>query len=73
LSLVYPEDDPRLKYELTRLRESLPDEVPVLVGGRAMPAYREALENMGAVPIEDLAQLGSTLDGLRRPAKRANR
>ena len=73
LSLVYPEDDPRLEPELTRLRESLPAEVPLLVGGRAMPAYREALENMGAVPIENLVHLGSTLDGLRRPAKKANR
>jgi MerR family transcriptional regulator, light-induced transcriptional regulator len=73
LSLVYPEDDPRLEHELTRLRESLPAEVPLLVGGRAMPAYREALENVGAVLIENLVHLGSTLDGLRRPAKKANR
>ena len=73
LSLAYPEDDPRLEHELARLRESLPAEVPLLVGGRAMPAYREALENMGAVPIENLVHLGSTLDGLRRPAKKGNR
>jgi MerR family transcriptional regulator, light-induced transcriptional regulator len=73
LSLVYPEDDPRLGHELTRLRESLPAEVPLLVGGRAMPAYRAALENMGAVPIENLVHLGSTLDDLRRPAKKAKR
>ena len=73
LSLVYPEDDPQLAVELARLRESLPAEVPLLVGGRATPAYCEALENLGAVPIENLLHLGSTLDGLRRPAKKANR
>ena len=73
MSLVYPEDDPRLEHELTRLHESLPDEVPLLVGGRAMPAYREPLESMGAVLIENLVHLGSTLDGLRRPAKKAKR
>ncbi|MBE0540666.1 MAG: MerR family transcriptional regulator [Verrucomicrobia bacterium] len=58
LSLVYPEDDPRLEGELTLLRESLPAEVKLLTGGRAMPAYREALEKVGALPIENLAQLG---------------
>jgi methanogenic corrinoid protein MtbC1 len=73
LSLVYPEDDPQLEGELKRLREALPAEVALLVGGRAMPAYRAALENLGAVLIENLAHLGLTLDGLRRPAKKAKR
>jgi DNA-binding transcriptional MerR regulator/methylmalonyl-CoA mutase cobalamin-binding subunit len=73
LSLVYPEDDPRLEGELTLLRESLPGDVKLLAGGRAMPAYREALEKVGALPIENLAQLGSTLDNLRKPARKAKR
>jgi DNA-binding transcriptional MerR regulator/methylmalonyl-CoA mutase cobalamin-binding subunit len=73
LSLVYPEDDPRLAGELTRLRESLPTEVPLLVGGRALSAYRQALQETGALPIENLAQLGTTLDNLRKPAKKAKR
>ena len=73
LSLVYPEDDPRLAGELTRLRESLPAEVPLLVGGRAQLAYLDALREAGAIPIEGLAQLGTTLDILRKPAKTAKR
>jgi DNA-binding transcriptional MerR regulator/methylmalonyl-CoA mutase cobalamin-binding subunit len=73
LSLVYPEDDSRLEGELTRLRRSLPDEVKLLVGGRAMPAYREALEKVAALPIENLAQLGEALDHLRKPARAAKR
>lgn len=73
LSLVYPEDDPRLTGELTRLRASLPTEVKLLVGGRAMPAYRDVLEKIGAVGIESLTHLGSTLDDLRKPAKKAER
>jgi DNA-binding transcriptional MerR regulator/methylmalonyl-CoA mutase cobalamin-binding subunit len=73
LSLVYPEDDPGLAGELTRLREFLPAEVPLLVGGRAMPAYRKLLENIRAVPLENLADLGSALDDLRKPAKKAKR
>lgn len=71
LSLVYPEDDPRLEEQLTLLRQSLPPEVRLLVGGRAMPAYREALEKIGALPIENLAQLGATLDSLRKPVRKS--
>jgi DNA-binding transcriptional MerR regulator/methylmalonyl-CoA mutase cobalamin-binding subunit len=73
LSLVYPEDDPDLASELARLRDCLPAEIRLLAGGRAMPAYRDALEKVGALPIENLAQLGSTLDDLRKPMKRLKR
>ncbi len=73
LSLVYPEDDPRLESELTRLHESLPPEVMLLVGGRAMPAYHEVLEKIGATQVKDLAHLSSALDELRRPAKKIKR
>jgi hypothetical protein len=57
LSLVYPEDDPRLDGELTRLHESLPPEVLLLVGGRAMPAYQDVLVKIGATQVKDLSQL----------------
>jgi hypothetical protein len=73
LSLVYPQDDPGLPGELIRLRKSLPAEVELLAGGRAMPAYRDVLEKIGALPIENLAQLGSTLDDLRKLARKAKR
>lgn len=68
LSLVYPEDDPRLEGELARLRNLLPADIAVLAGGRAMPAYSEVLTKIGAVQISDLSHLGSVLEGLRRPA-----
>lgn len=73
LSLVYPEDDPRLEAELTRLRELLPPDVTLLVGGRAMPAYRQALDQIGALPMKDLAHFCATLDELRKPARRRAR
>jgi hypothetical protein len=38
-----------------------------------MPAYRDALEKVGALLIEDLAQLGSALDNLRKPARKSKR
>jgi len=73
LSLVYPEDDPRLEGELTLLREALPPEVTILAGGRAMPAYRDALEKIGASQMNDLMHLCSALDDLRKPAKKVKR
>jgi MerR family transcriptional regulator, light-induced transcriptional regulator len=68
LSLVYPEDDARLAGELTLLRELLPSAVALVVGGRALPAYRATLEKIGAVAVETLGQLGQALDDLRKPA-----
>jgi DNA-binding transcriptional MerR regulator len=73
LSLVHPENDPRLEGELTRLRELLPVEVSLLVGGRAMPAYCGALEKIGALQIKDPPHSSSILDELRQPAKKASR
>ena len=73
LSLVYPEDDPRLATELTAVRQALPPEVTLLVGGRAMAAYRDVLKQIGATLVEDLPQLGSALDNLRKPAGKVRR
>jgi hypothetical protein len=73
LSLIYPEDDPRLEGELARLRELLPPETVLITGGRAMPAYREALKKVGALQIKDLIHLGSVLDDLRKPSKKSKR
>ena len=73
LSLVYPEDDANLPGELTLLREALPEETALLVGGRAMPAYREVLQRLGAILAEDLVQLGLALDRLRQPARKVKR
>ena len=72
LSLVYPEDDPRIELELTRLRELLPQEVTLLAGGRASPAYRATLDKTGARIMKDLAALCAELDELRRPVKTAS-
>jgi len=55
--------------ELRRLRQLLPPEVSLIVGGRAAEAYRMSIESIGAFLIADLNALCSTLDQLRRPAK----
>ena len=70
LSLVYPEDDPRLPAELKLLRASLPAETAVLVGGRAATAYRDSLADIGATLVPSLTELGVALDRLRRPKGR---
>ena len=68
LSLVYPEDDPLVDTELRKLRQLLPPEVSIIVGGRAAEAYRSSIESIGAFLIGDLNALYNTLDQLRRPA-----
>ena len=73
LSIVYPEDDPRLEGELARLHELLPPEVLLLAGGRATPAYRDELTKVGALQMKDLAHLCATLDDLRKPTKKKAR
>jgi DNA-binding transcriptional MerR regulator/methylmalonyl-CoA mutase cobalamin-binding subunit len=70
LSLVYPEYDANLPGELTLLREALPEDTTLLVGGRAMPAYRETLVRLGAILVADLLQLGLALDRLRQPGRK---
>ena len=67
LSLVYPTDDARLEGELVRLRQLLPAEVRLLVGGQAVPAYRAVLERIGAQQATDLRPLGEWLDRIRLP------
>lgn len=68
LSLVYPEDDSGLPAELSNLRRYLPAEIRILAGGRAAPAYNDALKGIGALRIGDLDGLASTLERLRKRA-----
>lgn len=65
LSIVYPTDDPHLPAELIRLRQFLPAETTILVGGRAAPAYEATLTQIGVVAISDLAELAKALERLR--------
>ncbi len=66
LSIVYPDDDPRLGGELLRLRDLLPPGVTIVAGGRAASAYADSLEAIGGKTTEDLNAFGLLLDQLRR-------
>jgi MerR family transcriptional regulator, light-induced transcriptional regulator len=67
LSIVYPADDPYLRAELLRLRRFLPEGLAILAGGRAAHGYAEVLETIGAVRLQALSSLISTLQLLRSP------
>jgi methylmalonyl-CoA mutase cobalamin-binding subunit len=73
LSLVYPEDDPLLAGELKKLRSLLTADVTLIVGGRAAPAYRPTLDEIGALTVESLAAFCAVLDDLRQPARKSRR
>ncbi len=71
LSMVYPLDDASLPGDLAQLRRLLPPQTAIIAGGRAASAYREALERVGALLIEDLEDFSRTLDRLRQPQGQA--
>ncbi len=73
LSIVYPDDDPFLAAELVSLRKFLPADVAILVGGRAVPGYLDAIREIGAHCVGSLDALYPALEQLRGkpPAKTA--
>ena len=65
LSLIHPADDPALGAHLAALRQALPAEVPLLLGGAAR--RRTAIEigrGRGSRSSTDLAELRSALRAL---------
>lgn len=65
LSIIYPADDPDLPAQLLRLRNFLPDDLPILVGGRAASGYRAVLQTIGAIMVDDMGDFIRTLDQIR--------
>jgi len=65
LSIVYPGDDPQMPDELRRLRRLLPDAMPILVGGRAAPAYGAVIAQINATLLSDIAGFQAALGKLR--------
>lgn len=69
LSLVYPEADPVVATELLAMKTALPEGFPLLVGGRAVASYKEALDTAGAQRFETLQELGGSLDRIYREGR----
>jgi len=55
LSVVQGTDDFHLIRELKKLRQYLPEKVPLMVGGRAAEPMRGAFDQMGIISITELA------------------
>ncbi|MGD7652475.1 MAG: MerR family transcriptional regulator [Verrucomicrobiales bacterium] len=68
LSIVYPEDDPKLPQELENIVQLLPPRTSLIVGGRAAAAYQNVLEHIGAIVPADLKDFDARLDTLRHHA-----
>ena len=65
LSIVFPGDDLQLKKELRHLRQMLPTNVKLIIGGRAADGYLDVLEEIGASVIKDTKKLRNELEALR--------
>lgn len=65
LSVVYPQDDPYLVEEITKLYNYLPDETTIVIGGRAAEAYEPLIKSKGVIILPDLKSLHRELESLR--------
>jgi len=65
LSIVYPEDDPILVQEIRKLKRNLPDNVTIIVSGRASISYNTVLEEVGAVKTDGIYKIRTILESLR--------
>ncbi|MHB1326561.1 MAG: MerR family transcriptional regulator [Gemmatimonadales bacterium] len=61
ISVIFPVDDPAIPGYLAALRQALPADVALLVGGSATEAYDDAIDAADGEVIGDLAQLRSSL------------
>ncbi len=65
LSIIYPGDDPELPGQLIRLRSLLPDDIPIIIGGRSAVHYEEAIGKIGALLVPDMAGFTHVLEEIR--------
>jgi methanogenic corrinoid protein MtbC1 len=65
LGITYPNDDTRIVKELQTLRQNVPGEVPIIVGGNAVKGYQSVLKEIGAQIASDLHEFRDLLKKLR--------
>ena len=65
LGISYPADDPQLADELRALRNHLPTEVAIIVGGAACEGYTAALEEIDADTVSSFENFRTLLRRLR--------
>ncbi|KPJ92480.1 MAG: hypothetical protein AMS18_07300 [Gemmatimonas sp. SG8_17] len=67
LSITHPPGDPRLVAELRALRQELPDDTALIVGGQAVQSYRKVLESVGALRVAGVQEFREKLRELAPP------
>jgi MerR family transcriptional regulator, light-induced transcriptional regulator len=67
LSIVFPGDDPNLPSEMESLRKHLPDEIRIIVGGRAAESYAAVFTQISAVQTTGLKDFYRILEEMRMP------
>lgn len=61
LSIVYPAGDPVIIQELEKIRQFLPTEISIIVGGRSALSYKPTLDKINASVITDIQDLRNYL------------
>jgi DNA-binding transcriptional MerR regulator/methylmalonyl-CoA mutase cobalamin-binding subunit len=72
VGITYPPDDESLPGELRKLRQMLPEEIAILVGGRGVVGYRAVLDEIGAIQLADFVELRRALEQFRVRAAEAS-
>ncbi len=65
LSLVFPGDDPKLIFEIKKLRRYLPKQTKLFIGGQAAVACGKHLKSQEAILIQNLSDLLKSLQSIR--------
>ncbi len=66
LSLTYPPDDPDIPVQLKRIRDLIPAESFIIVGGQAATSYRTGVSHINAHTVSDLGGFSKLLYDLRK-------
>jgi MerR family transcriptional regulator, light-induced transcriptional regulator len=69
ISVVVPPEDALFRRDLQRLRDLLPKQCVLLVGGRASPPYAELFEELKIIHVSKLEELYPVLDRLQAKAE----
>jgi MerR family transcriptional regulator, light-induced transcriptional regulator len=64
LSIIYPANDLSVVQELQKLRKYLPENIKIIVGGRAAFSYRKTLDEINAFLLKDTPSFCAVLDSI---------
>jgi len=67
LSIIFPADDAKLPDELAQLKNHLPGNTRLIVGGQAAASYQATLRSLGIQATKELGELYPILEELRTP------